>query len=379
MRYAIPIIAVLALVGALAAAKAAQIGMLIKAGHAAQIQGPPPEIVSSGIAKIDSWETTIQAVGSVEAVKGVTVSNDAPGLVTRINFESGGTVKQGDVLVQLDASVEAAQLASASTRKTLAASTLKRNRALVAAGTLAIASLETDEAALHSAEADVAALQAQIARKIVRAPFAGKLGIRNVNLGQYLSPGTALTTLQATDSEYVDFTLPQQRLREVAVGTPVRLAITESAPGETGSTIEGAVAAIDPYVDPVTRSIKLRATAQKSGKLRPGMFVKVAVALSAKQSVVSVPATAILHAPYGNSIYVIEEKPGADGKPGKFARQQFVRTGEARGDFVAVVDGLKGGEEVVVAGAFKLRNGAGVVVNNDVKPSPSLTPSVENH
>jgi membrane fusion protein (multidrug efflux system) len=374
VRYVLPIVAVILLVAGLVAVKAKQIGMLIKSGQAAQVQGPPPEVVSSGIAKADSWENTLSAVGSVEAVKGVTVSNDAPGVVTAIKFESGATVKQGDVLVQLDASVEAAQLASATTRRTLAASTLKRNQGLVAAGTLPAASLENDEAALHSAEADVAALQAQIARKIVRAPFAGKLGIRSVNLGQYLSPGTALTTLSVTDSEYVDFTLPQQRLGEVAVGTPVRFDL-----GEGEGTIDGTVAAIDPGIDPVTRSIKLRATAQKSGKLRPGMFVNVAVVLPTKRSVVAVPATAVLHAPYGNSVYVIEDKPGPDGQPAKFVRQQFVRTGEARGDFVSVLDGLKGGEEVVVAGAFKLRNGARVTINNDVKPTPSLTPKVENH
>jgi membrane fusion protein (multidrug efflux system) len=375
VRYVLPIVAVIALVGGLVAVKAKQIGMLIKAGQAAQVAGPPPEIVSSGTAKSDAWENTIPAVGSIETAKGVTISNDAPGVVTAIKFESGATVKQGDVLVQLDANVEAAQLASATTRRTLAASTLKRNQGLVAAGTLAAATLETDEAALHSAEADVAALQAQIARKVVRAPFAGKLGIRSVNLGQYLNPGTALTTLQASDSDYVDFTLPQQRLGDVSVGTKVRLTLGE----DQKLTIEGTIAAIDPSVDPVTRAIKLRATTAKNEKLRPGMFVNVAVLLPTKQTVVAVPATAVIHAPYGDSVFVLEDKPGPDGAPAKFARQQFVRTGEARGDFVAIADGLKGGEEVVVAGAFKLRNGTRVVINNDVKPNPSLTPKVENH
>ncbi|MGZ3450417.1 MAG: efflux RND transporter periplasmic adaptor subunit [Polyangiales bacterium] len=378
MRYVVPIFAVIVLVAGLVGVKATQIKTLMKAGQAAQVQGPPPEVVSSSVAKSESWENTIPAVGSVEAVKGVTVSNDAAGVVTAIKFESGATVKQGDVLVQLDANVETAQLASANSRKILAAQTLKRDQALVASGTLAGVQLENDEAALHGAEADVAALQAQIARKIVRAPFSGKLGIRAVNLGQYLSSGTAITSLQVTDVEYVDFTLPQQRLGDIAVGTPVRLALgTEGGGPET--TIDGTVSAIDPAVDPVTRAIKVRATPQKSGKLRAGMFINVSVVLPTKQPVIAVPATAIIHATYGNSVFVIEEKPGPDGKPAKFVRQQFVRTGESRGDFVSVLEGLKGGEELVVAGGFKLRNGARVVINNDVKLEPSLTPKVENH
>ncbi len=374
MRYVFPILAVLALVTGLGAMKAKQIGLLIKYGQAAQVQGPPPEVVASAVAKSESWENVIPAVGSVEAVKGVTVSNDAPGVVTAIKFESGATVKQGDVLVVLDTSVESAQLASASTRKTLAASTLKRNQALLAVGTLPAAQLETDEAALHGAEADVSALAAQIARKIVRAPFSGKLGIRTVNLGQYLNPGTALTTLQVTDQEYVDFSLPQQRLADVAIGTPVRLALITGEPW-----VDGSIAAIDPNIDPITRSIKLRATAQKSDKLRSGMFVNVSVVLPIKRTVIVVPTTAVVHATYGNSVYIVEEKPGPDGTPSKFARQQFVRTGESRGDYIAVLEGLAGGEQVVTAGGFKLRNGSRVVINNDVKIEPQVTPKVENH
>lgn len=368
-----PILLVLAIVGGLAAVKAKQIGMLIQAGKAAAAAGPPPEAVASGTAKEDTWEATIPAVGSIEAMKGVTVSNDAPGVVTAIRFESGATVKQGDVLVELDASVERAQLASAVARKSLATTTLARNKALVASGTLPAAQLEGDEAALNTATADAAGLQAQIARKIVRAPFAGKLGIRQVNLGQYLNPGTAITVLQATDADYVDFTLPQQRLADVAVGTPVRLS-SSGDDKKTTFSADGVVAAIDPTIDPITRSIRLRATTGKTDKLRPGMFVNVEVVLPQKHKVVSVPATAVVHASYGNSVFVIEDKP-----EGKVARQQFVRTGESRGDFIAIEDGLKAGQEVVVAGAFKLRNGSRVAIDNTIKPDAQMNPQPENH
>ncbi|MBK7399449.1 MAG: efflux RND transporter periplasmic adaptor subunit [Myxococcales bacterium] len=376
LRVFLPLIAVLALVAGLAAVKAKQIGMLIKAGKAAEAAGPPPEVVNTGLAKQDTWALTLTAVGSVEAVKGVTLSNDAPGIITAIRFESGAEVKAGEVLVELDSSVERAQLGSVLARRELAKTNLERNKALVDKGALPAAQLDGDEATLKSANADAAALQAQIARKTVRAPFAGKLGIRAVNLGQYLNPGTPLTMLESKDALYVDFTLPQQKLGQLALGTKVEF----HAVGVEG-TLAGAIAAIDTNVDPVSRSVRIRATVEdKAQKLRPGMFLEVLVILDKQQQVVAVPATAIVHATYGNSVFVVEDKgTGADGKPLKIARQQFVRTGAARGDFVSIEDGLKAGETVVVAGAFKLRNGASIVVNDTVKFDPQLAPKPENH
>ncbi len=376
LRVFLPLIAVLALVAGLAAVKAKQIGMLIKAGKAAEAAGPPPEVVNTGLAKQDTWALTLTAVGSVEAVKGVTLSNDAPGIITAIRFESGAEVKAGEVLVELDSSVERAQLGSVLARRELAKTNLERNKALVDKGALPAAQLDGDEATLKSANADAAALQAQIARKTVRAPFAGKLGIRAVNLGQYLNPGTPLTMLESKDALYVDFTLPQQKLGQLALGTKVEF----HAVGVEG-TLPGAIAAIDTNVDPVSRSVRIRATVEdKAQKLRPGMFLEVLVILDKQQQVVAVPATAIVHATYGNSVFVVEDKgTGADGKPLKIARQQFVRTGAARGDFVSIEDGLKAGETVVVAGAFKLRNGASIVVNDTVKFDPQLAPKPENH
>lgn len=376
LRVFLPLIAVLALVAGLAAVKAKQIGMLIKAGKAAEAAGPPPEVVNTGLAKQDTWALTLTAVGSVEAVKGVTLSNDAPGIITAIRFESGAEVKAGEVLVELDSSVERAQLGSVLARRELAKTSLARNKALVDKGALPAAQLDGDEATLKSANADAAALQAQIARKTVRAPFAGKLGIRAVNLGQYLNPGTPITMLESKDALYVDFTLPQQKLGQLALGTKVEF----HAVGVEG-TLAGAIAAIDTNVDPVSRSVRIRATVEdKAQKLRPGMFLEVLVILDKQQQVVAVPATAIVHATYGNSVFVVEDKgTGADGKPLKVARQQFVRTGAARGDFVSIEDGLKAGETVVVAGAFKLRNGASIVVNDTVKFDPQLAPKPENH
>jgi membrane fusion protein (multidrug efflux system) len=299
-------------------------------------------------------------------------------VVSAIRFDSGEVVKQGQVLLELDSSVERAQLASAQARRDLARLSADRSRALVKENVIARSQADSDDATLKSTSADAAALQAQIERKVVRAPFSGRLGIRQVNLGQYLTPGTAITVLQAVDAVYVDFTLPQQQLGAIAVGTPVQIHVDGPGPGTPG---EGAIAAIDPTLDAATRSIKVRAAVgNKDDRFRPGMFVEVAVVLPGRRKLVAVPATAIVHASYGDSVFVVEDKPGdaAGATAGKVARQQFVRTGESRGDFVGLVEGLKAGQEVVVAGAFKLRNGAGVVVNNSVKLDPKLQPQVEN-
>ncbi|WP_394845300.1 efflux RND transporter periplasmic adaptor subunit [Pendulispora brunnea] len=352
--------------------------------------GPPPETVSSSPVQEQTWEGTLQAVGSVTSLKGVSLSNDAAGLVTRINFESGKSVKAGQVLLELDTSVERGQLAQAKARQELALSVANRTRALVSSGSIAQAQLDTDEAGLKGSNTEIETLEAQIQRKIVKAPFSGRLGIRLVNLGQYLSPGTPITVLEAIEQVYVDFTLPQQRLPDVSVGMPVRLSATASSEGDAGagSSWEGTIAAVDPSVDSSTRQIKLRASLNnKELKLRPGMYVNVTVILPNKGKVVSVPNTAVVHASYGESVFVIEEKkpgsPGAfksqSGQVIKIARQQFVRKGEARGDFVSILDGIKPGQEVVTAGAFKLRNGSPIVINNDVQAKPQLDPHPENH
>jgi membrane fusion protein (multidrug efflux system) len=341
-------------------------------GKQMQAAGPPPESVGTAFAEEQTWEGTLSAVGSITAARGVTLSNDAPGVVSHLSFESGAYVHEGQVLVELDSAVERAQLASAEARRELAQINAGRSRTLVEKSALAPAQLDTDNAQLKTSSTDMNAIQAQIDRKVVRAPFSGRLGIRQVNLGQYLNSGTPLTVLEAIDSVYVDFALPQERLADVKVGMPVRVEVD----GIAGSSRDGVIAAIDPAIDASTRSMKLRATVpNKEEKLRPGMFVTVSVILPQQAKTIAIPATAIVHAAYGDSVFVVED---AEGKPGKVARQQFVKEGRSRGDYVAILDGVKTRDEVVTAGAFKLHNGAAVVVNNTVKPTTALDPHPEN-
>lgn len=383
MRWILTILGIVVTIGALAAVKGAQIGKLIAYGAEAEKNGPPPEAVATAVADEQAWEGTLTAVGSVATAKGVALAADVAGVVTRVAFESGDTVKQGQVLVELDAKVERAQLASALARKELATTTIGRTRALAAKGAISQSQLDADEAALQTATTDVEALQAQVAKKTIRAPFSGKLGIRTVNLGQYLQPGTSVAVLETIDAVHVDFSLPQQRLAEVTVGQPVRITLE----GSGAAPLDGTIAAVDPNVDPVTRTIKLRAdVANKTEGLRPGMFVQVTVVMPDKRKSVTVPATAIVHAPYGDSVFVVEDRkadtPGEattpDGKPVKLARQQFVRVAASRGDFVALLDGVTKGQEIVTAGAFKLRNNATIFVDNTKQPTPQLDPKPEN-
>jgi membrane fusion protein (multidrug efflux system) len=372
MRYVFSILALIAVLATLAGVKASQISTLIGAGKAMQKAGPPPEVV--GTTKVESrqWEGTLNAVGTIVAAQGVALSNDAPGMVSRLHFESGALVKQGQVLVELDANVERAQLASVLARRALAETSLKRTQSLVQSGALAPAQLDTDESSFKSLTADASTLQAQIDRKIIRAPFSGRIGIREVNLGQYLAPGTRIAVLEAIKPVYVDFTLPQAQLGRLKVGMPVRV-FEQAGENLLG---EGKLSAIDPAIDAATRSIRLRANlANQDEKLRSGMFVKAAVVMGEKPDLVVVPATALLHASYGDSVFVIEDRPATADKPAaKVAQQKFVRVGESRGDYVAIIEGIKPGEEVVTAGAFKLRNGSSVIVNNEVKLDPSIDP-----
>ena len=323
-------------------------------------------------------------MGSVASQRNVGLSTETAGVVTKIAFDSGATVEKGQ-LWSSSASVE-----RRSRRPGAGAGGLRggRTRALVNKGPLP-GGARLGRRGAEGQHHRVDAIRAQIARKSIRAPFAGRLGIRNVNLGQFLNPGTVVTMLEATDAGYVDFTLPQQRLAEVTVGMPVRMAVSadEADGGGARESWTGAIAAVDPTVDAATRTIKLRATAPgTSESLRPGMFVNIDVVLPRKRDLVVVPATAVVHASYGDSVFVVEDKaPDSggmtvtpDGKTVKVARQQFVRAGESRGDFVALLDGVGAGQEVVVAGAFKLRNGAPIVVDNTVKTEPRLDPRPEN-
>jgi membrane fusion protein (multidrug efflux system) len=341
-----------------------------------QSWAPPPEAVTTVIAKQETWATTLNAIGTVEAVNGVTVSADLPGIVESIAFASGRSVSKGDVLVRLDTRQERAQLAAADAQRDLARLALERNRGLAASGIVAQANFDQAQAEFKSAQARVGEINATIERKTIRAPFSGVLGIRQVNVGQYVAGGAPIVSLQAIRPAYVNLSVPQQELVRLTPGTSIEVVSDALGAPETGK-----IAALDSVIDESTRNARVQAIFEnRSGKLRPGMFVeaRLARAATAATQVVMVPATAISYAPFGDSVFIVEDMAGQDGKNYKGVRQQFVKIAGSRGDQVAVATGLKAGEEVVTSGAFKLRPGAAVVVNNKVQPSNSAAPKPEN-
>lgn len=335
---------------------------------------PPPEAVTTVVAAESEWPSTLTSIGSVVAVQGVTVAADLPGIVERIAFESGSAVRKGDLLVQLDSSQEQAQLAAAESARKLAKMNLDRMNGLRQKGVTSQAELDRMVAESEQAEARVGEIKATIDRKRIRAPFAGVLGIRQVNLGQYLNGGDAVVSLQAMDPIYVDFAVPQQDAARLAAGHEVSL----SGEGLTGGA-SGKVAAIDSIVDEATRNVRVRAAfANGERRLKPGMFVEAQVALGASSKNVTLPTSAVNYAPYGDSVYVVEEMTGANGQSYIGVRQQVVKLGASRGDQVAVLSGLKSGEEVVSSGVFKLRPGAAVLVNNEITPANEAAPEPED-
>lgn len=346
---------------------------------AAMAQGasfqPPPEAVTTVVADEQEWPETLRAVASVVAVQGVTVSADLPGIVEKIHFESGAKVRRGDLLTELDSSQERAQLAAAESAAKLARINLERMQDLQQKGVTSQAELDQMRATAEQAEARLGEIRATIERKRIRAPFAGVLGLRQVNLGQYLNGGDPVVSLQALDPIYVDFAVPQQEVSRLAVGHPV----TATLEGVTETISAGTVTAIDSVVDAATRNVRVRATFTNAGeRLRPGMFVEARVALGAGRRSVTLPTSAVNYAPYGDSVYVVEEMQGPSGQSYLGVRQQVVKLGASRGDQVAVLSGVAAGEQVVTSGVFKLRPGAAVFVNNDVQPGNSAAPKPED-
>lgn len=353
-----------------------QIGKLIAAGKEFAKSGPPPEAVTTAQAREETWEPSISAVGSLSAVQGVTVSAESPGKVVKILFESGSLVKAGDLLVQVDTSLEEALLRSAEANAALVRLNLQRAKDLRAHNANSQSDLDTADAQAKQAEAQADNIRAAIAKKMVRAPFGGRLGIRLVNLGQILREGDGIVSLQALDPIYADFMLPQQYLPQIAAGQAVRLK-TDALPGKV---IEGKVTAINPEVDSATRNFRVQATFSNPGEeLRPGMFASVDVVLPLKQKVITVPATSVLHSTFLDTVFVVEETPDKEtGKTVRTVRQQSVRLGERRGDFVVVLSGLKPDETVVTSGVFKLRNGTKVTVDNSLAPDARLAPKPDD-
>lgn len=351
------------LIAVLGSVKFRQIQMA--AAQAASFQ-PPPEAVTTILAKTDEWPATLSAIGTVGAVQGVTVSADLPGIVDRIAFDSGRTVRAGEVLVQLDTRQERAQLVAAEAQRDLARLNLDRMTDLHRQGITSQADYDRSAAEYTQAEARVGEIRATIDRKKIQAPFTGLLGIRQVNLGQYLKGGDPVVPLQSLQPIYVNFTVPQQEVGKTRVGGAVRV----SFEGMAGAELLGSITAIDSVVDSATRNVQVQATfGNADGRLRPGMFVEAHVVLASGGPIVALPASAISYAPYGDSVFIVGDIQGPNGQSYRGVRQQFVKLGGSSGDQVAVVSGVKAGEEVVTSGAFKLRNGAAVKVHNEIQPA----------
>ena len=343
-------------------------------GQAAAFQ-PPPEAVTTVVAPMERWPATLSAIGTIAPVQGVTVSADLPGIIDRIAFESGGSFHEGDVLVQLDTRQEQAQLAAVEAERDLARLNFERLEGLVKDGAISRADYDRAAAEQKQTEAKVGEIQASIARKTIRAPFSGVLGIRQVNLGQYLSAGDAVVPLQSLDPIYVNFSVPQQDAGQVHTGHNVRVTTGDLPRIEYA----GRITAVNSIVDEATRNIQLQATlANPKGALRPGMFVQAEVLLGASRPVVTLPGSAISYAPYGDSVFVVTDLKDQKGQTYRGVRQQFVKLGASRGDQIAVLSGLKAGEEIVSSGVFKLRNGASVLVNNKVQPANKRAPKPED-
>lgn len=334
-------------------------------------QGLPPTTIASATVKEVDWAPILSAVGSVSPVEGAMVSAELAGTVSEIMFQNGGTAKKGDVLMKLDTSSETAQLKTAEADLALARADLERARDLAQRKVISQSELDSAESKFKQKAGTVDNMRSMIAKKEVHAPFDGQLGIREVNVGQTINAGQLVVALTALNPVYVDFALPQQNLPRLSEGLEVRVQ-SDAIPG----AFKGKLTAINSIVDAVTRNVTIQATLQNpKHDLRPGMFVKVEVILPEKGHTLIVPGSAISYAPFGDSVYVIEKKK--DEKTGKeelALRQQFVRLGESRGDFVAVTKGLKAGEAVAATGVFKLRNGMAVTINNQLTPEPQLNP-----
>ncbi len=361
------VVVVLIIAGALAGIKALQIKTLVEAGKSF---APPPESVAVATVREDKWQGTLTAIGSVTAIQGVTVTPEIAGTVSEISFESGAVVNKGDLLVRLDTSSEEAQLRAIEAQQELAKINLGREQSLRKENIGAQSDLDSAEALMKQTVANADGIKATIAKKTIRAPFTGQLGIRQVNLGQYVDAGKPIVWLQTITPVYADFALPQQELSQLSNGMPARLLI-DAYPDHS---FEGSLSAINPGLDQTTRSVSLRATFENTNQLlRPGMFARVELLLPGHQDVLVIPATSVLRAPSGDSVYVVEPG-GADGKSGLKVRQQLVRIGREKGDFISIESGLKVGEHIVSSGQFKLRSGMAVVEQNQNTPNSAEAP-----
>ena len=332
---------------------------------------PPPDSITAMIVAETQWPKSLSAVASLMASQGVTLAAEASGRVAKINFESGQAISKGSILVELDSSVEEGTLRGAIALAEQARKSLSRAESLRAQNANSISDLEAAQAKAREAQAAVDTLQSTVERRKVIAPFDGRLGIRMVNLGQYVAPGDAIVPLHKMDPLYVNFSLPQQEVQSLATEQQVHLHIEAFS----DKSFDGKITAIDPQIDPKTRNVNVQATvANPDETLRPGMFATVEVVLPISDKLIPVPASSIASAPYGDTIYVIEKMKNEAGEEYLGARQQVVRLGARRGDQVAVLQGLKTGEQIVTSGGFKLRPNAPVTINDQFQPANETDP-----
>jgi membrane fusion protein (multidrug efflux system) len=332
---------------------------------------PPPTAVTTTIVNKSQWQPTLETIGTVVAINGVTISTDLAGIVSKIAFDSGSEVKAGELLVQLNTDQEQAQLAQAEAQRDWTQITLTRNQDLLSKRTVSQSDFDSATAQFHQAQATVDQFKAVIARKTLHAPFAGIVGIRQVNLGQYLNTGDPVVTLQSFDPIYVNFSLPQQDLSQIRVGQAVEVVL--DAYGD--KVFAGKITAINSLVDQNSRNVQIQATLPNSEtQLRPGMYAKLKVVLPETQQVVAIPSSSIHYAPYGDSVFVVSDLKSEDGKTYKGVKEQFVKLGQSKGDLTAIVSGLNPGDEIVTSGVFRLRSGGAVIVNNKTQPGSDLSP-----
>jgi membrane fusion protein (multidrug efflux system) len=371
--YLVAALILLLVVGGIVGVKTLQISALIASGK--EQGGPPPVTISTVVAEADRWDRRVESVGSFRAVQGADLSTEESGVITKIHFANGAEVKENDLLLELDTETEQANLRSAEAEQDLARTVYERTKRLRQNNTVPQSDLDAAESQLRKMTALVEQLKATIRKKQLNAPFSGRLGIREVNLGQFVNYGDKIVTLQSLDPIFVDFLLPQQLIAGLQLGKKIQV-LTDVYPDRV---FEGELTAINSEIDRVTRNIRLQGTLKNSeGALRPGMFARVILSLGEAEDVVRVPATSLLRAPYGDSVFVVLEKSREDGSKMLVAEQRFVRSGRTMGDFVAITEGLQAGDTVVSAGVFKLRNGSPVNVNNSLAPQPQLAPEPED-
>ena len=335
-------------------------------------QGQPPQTVSTATASFSEWQGEFQAVGTVRAVRGADIAPEVSGVVTEIHFRSGQEIGTGAPLVQLSNESDLAKLQSLTAAAELAETIYERDKKQLEFQGVSQAVVDADAASLKSAKAQLAEQRALLNKKLVRAPFPGRLGIRAVDIGQYVNAGMKLVTLQTLDPVYVDFFAPQKSLEKIAPKQKVVLKV-DAFPGQQ---FVGEISSVDPKLDPATRNLQVRATVRnQKKKLLPGMFATVVIASGAPQKFLTLPQTAVSFNPYGNTVFVIEEHKGEEGKTGLVAQQKFVTTGDTRGDQIAILTGIKEGDTVATAGQIKLRSGTPVAVNNSIQPTNDAAPT----